>query len=171
MVKREIWWRTAFRIFNLRPLYTLKICWAPQRVLCRVAHRTQDIYLWLKVYYKGYYQGNRWTADEEIDKVRCRRGRIQVQELLSSWNWGMPPPGLWTGTAAAKSLQSCATLCDTIDGSLPYQTPRPWDSPGKNAGVGCHFLLQCRKVKNETEVTQSCLTLCDHMDCSLPDSY
>ena len=37
--------------------------------------------------------------------------------------------------------------------------PRPWDSPGKNTGVGCHFLLQCRKVKSESEVTQSCLTL------------
>ena len=46
----------------------------------------------------------------------------------------------------------------------------PWDSPGKNTGVGCHFLLQCMKVKSESEVTQSCLTLCDHMDCSLPGS-
>ena len=46
----------------------------------------------------------------------------------------------------------------------------PWDSPDKNTGVGCHFLLQCRKVKSESEVTQSCPTLCDPMDCSLPDS-
>ena len=52
--------------------------------------------------------------------------------------------------AAAKSLQSCPTLCDPIDGS----PPRPWDSPGKNTGVGCHFLLQCMKVKSEREVTQ-----------------
>ena len=48
--------------------------------------------------------------------------------------------------------------------------PRPWDSPGKNTGVGCHFLLQCRKVKSEREVTQSCPTLSDPMDCSLPGS-
>ena len=48
--------------------------------------------------------------------------------------------------------------------------PHPWDSPGKNTGVGCHFLLQCIKVKSETEVTQSCLTLRDPMDCSLPGS-
>ena len=47
---------------------------------------------------------------------------------------------------AAKSLQSCLTLCDPIDGSPPG-FPRPWDSPGKNTGVGCHFLLQCMKVK------------------------
>ena len=52
----------------------------------------------------------------------------------------------------------------------PTRLPRPWDSPGKNTGVGCHFLLQCRKVKSESEVAQSCLTLCDPMDCSPPGS-
>ena len=53
----------------------------------------------------------------------------------------------------------------------PTRLPRPWDSPGKNSGVGCHFLLQCMKVKSEREVTQSCLTPSDPMDCSLPGSY
>ena len=48
--------------------------------------------------------------------------------------------------------------------------PRPWDSPGKNTGVGCHFLLQCMKVKNEREVAQSCPTLIDPVDCSLGGS-
>ena len=71
--------------------------------------------------------------------------------------------------AAAKSLQSCPTLCHPIDGSPPG-FPHPWDSPGKNTGVGCHFLLQRMKVKNEREVTQSCLTPRDPMDCSLPGS-
>ena len=47
----------------------------------------------------------------------------------------------------------------------PTKLPRPWDSPGKNTGVGCHFLLQCRKVKSESEVAQSCPTLSDPMDC------
>ena len=70
--------------------------------------------------------------------------------------------------AAAKSRQSCPTLCDPIDGSPPVSSP--WESPGKNTGVGCHFLLQCMKVKSESEVTQSCLTLLDPMDCSLPGS-
>ena len=51
-----------------------------------------------------------------------------------------------------------------------HQAPRPWDSPGKNTGVDCHFLLQCRKVKSESEVAQSCPTLRDSMDCSLPGS-
>ena len=52
----------------------------------------------------------------------------------------------------------------------PTRLPRPWDSPGKNIGVGCHFLLQCMKVKSESEVAQSCLTCRDPMDCSLPGS-
>ena len=76
--------------------------------------------------------------------------------------------GLFLCSAAAKSLQLCPTLCDPIDGSPPGS--RPWDSPGKNTGVGCHFLLQCMKVKSESEVAQSCLTLSDPMDCSLPGS-
>jgi len=52
----------------------------------------------------------------------------------------------------------------------PTRLPRPWDSPGKNTGVGCHFLLQCMKVKSESEVAQSRLTPSDPMDCSLPGS-
>ena len=116
----------------------------------------------------------------------------------------------------AKSLQSCPTLCDPIDGSppgspvpgilqartmewaaisfsnawkwkwkgsrsvvsdssqplglQPTRLLRLWDFPGKSTGVGCHFLLQCMKVKSEREVTQSCPTLRDPMDCSLPGS-
>ena len=70
---------------------------------------------------------------------------------------------------AAKSLQSCPTLCDPIDGGPPG-SPCPWDSPGKNNGVGCHFLLQCMKGKSESEVAQSCPTLRDPMVCSLPGS-
>ena len=52
----------------------------------------------------------------------------------------------------------------------PTRLPRPWDSPGKNTGVGCLFLLQCMQVKSESEVAQSCPTLSDPMDCSLPGS-
>ena len=71
----------------------------------------------------------------------------------------------WTikKAAAAKSFQSCLTLCDPIGGSPPGS--RPWDSLGKNAGVGCHFLLQCMKVKSQSEVAQSCPTLSDPTDC------
>ena len=52
----------------------------------------------------------------------------------------------------------------------PTKLPRPWDSPGKNTGVGCHFLLQCMKVKSQSEVAQSCPTLSNPMDCSPPGS-
>ena len=52
----------------------------------------------------------------------------------------------------------------------PTRLPHPWDSPGKNTGVGCHFLLQCMKVKRESEVAQLCPTPSDPMDCSLPGS-
>ena len=52
----------------------------------------------------------------------------------------------------------------------PTRLPCPWDSPGKNTGVGCHFLLQCLKVKSESEVTQWSSTFSDPMDCSLPGS-
>ena len=52
----------------------------------------------------------------------------------------------------------------------PMRLPRPWDSPGKNTGVGCHFFLQCMKVKSESEDAQSYPTLSDPVDCSLPGS-
>jgi len=52
----------------------------------------------------------------------------------------------------------------------PTRLPCPWDSPGKNTGGDCHFLLQCMKVKSESEVAQSCPTLCNPMDCSVPGS-
>ena len=70
--------------------------------------------------------------------------------------------------AAAKSLQSCLTLCNPIDGS-PLGFPFP-GIPGKNTGVGCHFLLQCMQVKSESEVAQSCPTLHDSMGRSPPGS-
>ena len=75
-----------------------------------------------------------------------------------------PISSAFTPLCAAKLLQSCPTLCD------PTRLPCPWDSPGKNTGAGCHFLLQCMKVKSESEVAQSCLTPSDPMDCSLPGS-
>ena len=95
--------------------------------------------------------------------------------VYSLWNASRPLHHLRksgynaAAAAAAKSLQSCLTLCDPIDGSPPGSS-RPGDSPGKNTGVGCHFLLQCMKVKSESEFAQSCPTLSDPMDCSLPGS-
>ena len=70
--------------------------------------------------------------------------------------------------AAAKSLQSCLTV--RPHRWQPTRLPCSWDSPSKNTGVGCHFLLQCLKVKSESEVAQSWPTLCDPTDYSLPGS-
>ena len=78
----------------------------------------------------------------------------------------LPKPSLVS--AAAKSLQSCPTL--RPHRRQPIRLPCPWDYPCKNTGVGCHFLLQCMKVKSESEVAQSCPTLSDPMDCSPPGS-
>ena len=65
-----------------------------------------------------------------------------------------------TAAAAAKSLQSCPTVWSHR--LQPTRLLRPWDSPGKNTGVGCHFLLQRMKVKSESEVAQSCPTQRPH---------
>ena len=74
----------------------------------------------------------------------------------------------WFAAAAAEALQSCPTV--RPHRRQPTRLPRPWDPPGKNTGVGCHFLLRCMKVKSESEVAQSCLTLSDSMDYSPPGS-
>ena len=73
----------------------------------------------------------------------------------------------WLAPAAAKPLQSCLTLCNPIDSSSPGSTV-----PGilQPTGVGCQFLLQCMKLKSESEVAQSCPTPSDPMDCSLQGS-
>ena len=71
-------------------------------------------------------------------------------------------------SAAAKSLQSCPTV--RSHRWQPTRLRRSWDSPDKNTGVGCHVLVQCMKVKSESEVAQSCPTLSDPMDCSPPGS-
>ena len=73
-------------------------------------------------------------------------------------------------------LCCCHQVASVVSNSVrpyrrqPTRLPRPWDSPGKNTPVGCHFLLQCMKVKSESEVAQWCLTPRDSMDCSLPGS-
>ena len=102
-------------------------------------------------------------------RIECCRLKITENSLsLPSWKCAVCFSTLWNpnsiteSVAVAKSHQSCPTLCDPIDGSPPGSCP--WDSPGKNTGVGCHFLLQCMKVKSESEVAQSSPTLSDPMD-------
>ena len=73
---------------------------------------------------------------------------------------------------AATAAKSTSVVSDSVrpHRRQPTRLHRPWDSPGKNTGVGCHFLLHCVKVKSESEVTQLYPTLSDPMDCSLPGS-
>ena len=100
----------------------------------------------------------------EVRRMEWKFGVSRCRLLYSEW---ISNKVLMWSTAAA-SLQSCPTV--RPHRPKPTRLPRPWDSPGKNTGVGCHFLLQCMKVKSESEVAQSCLTLSDPMDCSLPGS-
>ena len=99
----------------------------------------------------------------------CVHGILQARVL--EWVVAIAFSECYSATAAAaaaKSLQSCPTLCDPTDGSPPgYAVPGILQARTR---VGCHFLLQCMKVKSESEVAQSCLTLSDPVDCSLPGS-
>ena len=117
---------------------------------------------------------SRILRDEDSLNFLSRWKQIWVYRAVLLGNWA---------AGAAKSLQSCPTLCDPIGSSPPgSRVPgilqglrglvgcRPWGSPGKNTGVGCHVLLQCMKVKSEREIAQLCPTLRDPMDCSLPGS-
>ena len=89
--------------------------------------------------------------------------------------------GCWFARHVDKAINRiffpcCCQVASVMSNSVqphrrqPTRLRRPWDSPGKNTGVGWHFLLQCMKVKSESEVTQSCPTLSNPMDCSLPGS-
>ena len=105
--------------------------------------------------------------------INCQKcGDLKQHKFLSySSRYQKLKAGLAAvAAAAAKSLQSCPTDSLRPHRWQPTRLPRPWDSPGKNTGVGCHFLLQCMKVKSESEVAQSCLTLSNPMDRSLPGS-
>ena len=149
-------------------------------------HRPCEYYEPVSTSFKVAVIGNGHTATAFL--------HAQVWFPWQSEPGGKPVPGLWTGVecaqsntqglclipssllpfifaaaTAAKSLQSCLTLCDPIDGSPPGSAV-PGILQAKNTGVGCHFLLQCMQLKRESEVVQSCPTLCDPMDCSLPGS-
>ena len=102
------------------------------------------------------------------------RGVIKLIPFL--WrHWNVNVSQTWN---IKNSLCCCCCCCCCVTPIVsdsvrprrrqPTRLPCPWDSPGKNTGVGCHFLLQCMKGKSESEVAQSCPTLSDPMDCSPP---
>ena len=98
-----------------------------------------------------------------------RRKELEESTCLTSGSTTKPQASRQYGTGCC-----CCLVASVVSSSVrpqrlqPTRLPHPWDSPGKNTGVGCHFLLQCMKVQSEREVAQLCPTLCDPMDCSLP---
>ena len=91
------------------------------------------------------------------------RPRIELPSLaFTSKFFNTEPPGKLKQTLLLLVLlQVTSVVSDSVQPrrQQPTRLPCPWDSLGKNTGVGCHFLLQCMKVKSESEVTQSCWTL------------
>ena len=84
----------------------------------------------------------------------------------------MSNPAIGQGCCCCCCCKVFSVVSDSVQPHRrqPTRLHHPWDSPGKNTGVGRHFLLQCMKVKRESEIAQSCPTLHDPMDCSLPGS-
>ena len=100
---------------------------------------------------------------------------VIFQFYVIKWFWSIWKEPWTNGTIThcrcCWSHFSRVRLCETQPHrQQPIRLSRPWDSPGKNTGVGCHFLLQCMKVKSESEVAQLYPTLSDPMDYSLPGS-
>ena len=117
-----------------------------------------QVFLW--VMYHAGIQRSIWISSNEVNET----GAYYTE-------WSKPEEKTPIQYTAAKSLQSCPTLIDVRPHrQQPTRLRDPWDSPGKNTGVGCHFFLQWMKVKSKSEVAQSCTTRCDPMDCSLPGS-
>ena len=105
--------------------------------------------------------------EDPLEKATATHSSILACRILKD-------RGTWQAIACCCCC--CCLVTSVMSNSVrphrrqPTRLPRPWDSPGKNTGVGCHFLLQCMKVKSESEVAQSCLTSSDPMYCSLPGS-
>ena len=102
-------------------------------------------------------------VEEDLNTVFKEFLRIKGFAILLEWLF------IWSAAAAA-AVASVVSNSVRPHRQHPTRLLCPWDSPGKNTGVGCHFLLQCMKVKSESEVAQSCPTLSDPMVCSLPGS-
>ena len=108
--------------------------------------------------------------------MTCGRGTWRMQTnhrgFSNSCTWQLCPQV----TLGSSCCSCCCYVASVVSDSVrphrrqPTRLPRPWDSPGKNTGVGCHFLLQCMKVKSESEVAQWFPTLRDPMDCTLRGS-
>ena len=115
-------------------------------------------------------------SDTLNDHLWCSTRHLKGQHydnldiLVEIWK-----AGIYRGQGSQVCCCCCCVASVVSDSVRPHRRqpirlPHPWDSPAKNTGVGCHFLLQCMKVKSEREVAQSCLTRSNPMDCSPPGS-
>ena len=109
--------------------------------------------------------------------IRTLSGAGGSAAALQTLSAAVTYKGQLVGTCYSQGQRCCCCcVASVVSDSVrphrrqPTRLPRPWDSPGKNTGVGGHFPLQCRKVTRESEVAQSCPMPCDPMDCSLPGS-
>ena len=116
-----------------------------------------------------------WTYLQSRNRHKCRAQTYGDQGGKEGLGW----TGRWDWHIHIQCNVCCCCCCSVasvVSDSVrphrwqPTRLPHPWDSPGKNTGVGCHFLLQCVKLKSESEVAQSCPTPSDPMDCSPPGS-
>ena len=109
----------------------------------------------------------------QLEKAYVKQQRLSTKRQSHRT---APIPKKKNQAISNKTINFCCQVASVVSDSVrpqrrqPTRLPHPWDSPGKNTGVGCHFLLQCMKVKSDSEVAQSCLTLSDPRDCSLPPS-
>ena len=163
--KAERWRIDAFELWCWRRL--LRVPWTARRSHQSILKEISPEYslegLMLKLRYFGHLMQRTDSFEKTLILGKIEGGRRAGWQRM---RWLECITG--HTAAAAKLLQSCLTLRPLR--WQPTRLPCPWDSLGKNTGVGCHFLLQCMKVKSESEVAQSCPTLHNPMDCSLPGS-
>ena len=111
----------------------------------------------------------KWVAISSSRGSSSPRDRTGISCVSNFGRWILYYYATWE----TPNIACCCYVASVVSNSVwahRRQLLHLWDSPGKNTGVGCHFLLQCMKGKSEREVAQSCLTLCDPMDCSVPSS-
>ena len=131
---------------------------------CSCLENSRDGGAWWAAVY-GVTQGR--TRLKRLSSSSCWDSLCDLHQQQHQWHHRFH--GLYSLLLLLLSRFSRVQLCATPE-TAATRLPHPWDSPGKNTGVGCHFLLQCMKEKRESEVAQSCPTLCDPMDCSPPGS-
>ena len=158
-------WLATWDIDNFHPRYTGK-----------KSHPLTFLILFFEALIMPWYESNTWTqfiqvlanAYNKMNCWICKHFPLGAIELTLVWF----PYDEFVCFLAYSVIAAASVVSDSVwpHRRQPTRLPCPWDSPGKNTGVDCHFLLQCKKVKSEREGAQLCLTLWDPMDRSLPGS-